>query len=483
MKTKILITYLIGVTLAASGAFAIGSAISNKKAESVDATTQTIYLHASSGWTNDSAWFAVYQFQDASTSSTSNGIYFVNKPGYTDIKIHVWGGSAATNWPGETINNSNKVGTIDGYDVYYYYNSTYVNGTFSFIISGGSDRDANRTGDVTGNTNKCVWYGDNKASNSGKHSDITYLITDSWTKMNQVSYSGSDKSYYSCSVQSSGYKLIFTRMNKNNTSLLNWSNVWNQSYDLPGIQSGMNCYQIDSMSGDKHPGSWHVFNPSATNAEILVGTFERTPWSSAGGFVMVSDGENKISTIVPLTGGDEFKLYKDYYLDGGFEESSKYVLKSGMESLATQSSAGQNIVMKSTVPERAYKIEWCYADEGYGIWISYATDTEASLTLYVMQKDTNGQCNSKFSNAKDRYLDMDPADQSAFQSGEAHVRYEAWAAAKGQKPYEEGAVGTARELFVEYNKNTNTIAIIVIISLVSVTAIGGFFFIRKRREN
>ena len=33
------------------------------------------------------------------------------------------------------------------------------------------------------------------------------------------------------------------------------------------------------------------------------------------------------------------------------------------------------------------------------------------------------------------------------------------------------------------NNNSNTIVIIVIISLVSVTAIGGFFFIRKRREN
>ena len=32
-------------------------------------------------------------------------------------------------------------------------------------------------------------------------------------------------------------------------------------------------------------------------------------------------------------------------------------------------------------------------------------------------------------------------------------------------------------------KNTNTVAIIVIISMVSVTAIGGYFFLRKRKEN
>ena len=37
--------------------------------------------------------------------------------------------------------------------------------------------------------------------------------------------------------------------------------------------------------------------------------------------------------------------------------------------------------------------------------------------------------------------------------------------------------------FIVNGKNTNTVAIIVIISMVSVTAIGGYFFLRKRKEN
>ena len=53
------------------------------------------------------------------------------------------------------------------------------------------------------------------------------------------------------------------------------------------------------------------------------------------------------------------------------------------------------------------------------------------------------------------------------------------------------AAGTARLVsstklsfsIMDNNNSTNIIPLIVIISLVSVTAIGGFFFIRKRREN
>ena len=34
-----------------------------------------------------------------------------------------------------------------------------------------------------------------------------------------------------------------------------------------------------------------------------------------------------------------------------------------------------------------------------------------------------------------------------------------------------------------FGDNTNSVAIIVIISMVSMTAIGGYFFLRKRKEN
>ena len=44
-----------------------------------------------------------------------------------------------------------------------------------------------------------------------------------------------------------------------------------------------------------------------------------------------------------------------------------------------------------------------------------------------------------------------------------------------------GAKASPLSLFS--NGNTNTVAIIVIISMVSVTAIGGYFFLKKRKEN
>ena len=67
-------------------------------------------------------------------------------------------------------------------------------------------------------------------------------------------------------------------------------------------------------------------------------------------------------------------------------------------------------------------------------------------------------------------------------------RLEAWAAANNSSFTISNSVGLFSSnpnltALISVNGTTNTIAIIVIISLVSVTAIGGYFFIRRRKEN
>ena len=75
--------------------------------------------------------------------------------------------------------------------------------------------------------------------------------------------------------------------------------------------------------------------------------------------------------------------------------------------------------------------------------------------------------------------------QSAYAS--AYARLSSWADNNGDKidtSYSLVQKSNAKLLgFGSYNENTNTIAIIVIISLVSVTAIGGYFFIKRREQN
>ncbi len=66
----------------------------------------------------------------------------------------------------------------------------------------------------------------------------------------------------------------------------------------------------------------------------------------------------------------------------------------------------------------------------------------------------------------------------------ARLRYEAWARAYGDTtPYQTTVGNSAKLLSSLLGESSNTVAIIVIISMVSVTAIGGYFFLRKRKEN
>ena len=62
----------------------------------------------------------------------------------------------------------------------------------------------------------------------------------------------------------------------------------------------------------------------------------------------------------------------------------------------------------------------------------------------------------------------------------------AWATAREVPTFSNGEMSYSNSISPLVNiigENTNTVAIIVIISMVSVTAIGGYFFLRKRKEN
>ena len=100
--------------------------------------------------------------------------------------------------------------------------------------------------------------------------------------------------------------------------------------------------------------------------------------------------------------------------------------------------------------------------------------------------------NGYYKIAKDAYSALGSAVQSQMQYiddfGNAKARLSAWAAANGETASWSGStlsISSARTFLMPTAnvEKTNTIAIIVIISLVSVTAIGGYFFIKRRQEN
>ena len=106
--------------------------------------------------------------------------------------------------------------------------------------------------------------------------------------------------------------------------------------------------------------------------------------------------------------------------------------------------------------------------------------------------DADGSCmnnsdNHYYSTAKTAYASLTSQEKTEFAGlTDAVARLQAWARANGEifDPSAKTFSASPRvSLLNVMGKNTNTVAIIVIISMVSVTAIGGYFFLRKRKEN
>ena len=104
-----------------------------------------------------------------------------------------------------------------------------------------------------------------------------------------------------------------------------------------------------------------------------------------------------------------------------------------------------------------------------------------------MSEDTSGQCVDYYPIAKQVWNAMSD-DEKLYVDEEqplAYARLVAWAAYHGETingSYNIVSASRISILNTTLGKNSNTVAIIVIISMISVTAIGGYFFIRKRKE-
>ena len=103
---------------------------------------------------------------------------------------------------------------------------------------------------------------------------------------------------------------------------------------------------------------------------------------------------------------------------------------------------------------------------------------------------STANCASNYSAMKTAYSNLSEEEKNVFQYSDdysaARARLAKWATANGET-FTYGAAnpfGSAKVSPIAFvNENTNAVAIIVIISLVSVTAIGGYFFIKRREQN
>lgn len=118
---------------------------------------------------------------------------------------------------------------------------------------------------------------------------------------------------------------------------------------------------------------------------------------------------------------------------------------------------------------------------------SEQTVADAFVDNYLhMDEDVPGQCNTYYPILKPVWAAMTD-DEKIMVSGAAYARLQAWAAAHGEHLDSDlNLVADSRinPITIIGNKSdVNVIAIVVITSVVSLTAIGGYFFLRKRKEN
>lgn len=128
------------------------------------------------------------------------------------------------------------------------------------------------------------------------------------------------------------------------------------------------------------------------------------------------------------------------------------------------------------------------------ITINYAggnNDAE-NLANFVMYEDTTNQCLTKLDDAIEIFEGLTSSERAKFMTNNGYViftareRLNAWATHEGKTiTYKDGDYIVSSRAISPFNdiiKNESSITIVIIISLIGITAIGGYFFLRHKKE-
>lgn len=121
------------------------------------------------------------------------------------------------------------------------------------------------------------------------------------------------------------------------------------------------------------------------------------------------------------------------------------------------------------------------------------SDSAVNLSNYIMYEDTNNQCTSKFTTAKGYFEGLTSEERTTFMTSSDYVictareRLEAWARHEGKIiNYANGdySISNISRIPAILNNSINNTTIIVIVTIgIAVIAIGGYFLLRKKKEN
>ena len=118
-------------------------------------------------------------------------------------------------------------------------------------------------------------------------------------------------------------------------------------------------------------------------------------------------------------------------------------------------------------------------------------ENAVNVSNYIMYEDTAGQCTTKFNVASGYFNDMSIAERATFMNSDDYVistareRFEAWARSLGKAiSYTNGdyVIQNARPMQLIGDATDNSTLLIVVVSaIMGGIAIGGYFFIRKKK--
>ena len=117
-------------------------------------------------------------------------------------------------------------------------------------------------------------------------------------------------------------------------------------------------------------------------------------------------------------------------------------------------------------------------------------DNSVNVSNYVMYEDTDNQCTTKLSEAIDKLNTMSETEKNTFWTSSDYVistsreRLLAWATHEGKElTYSDGVfqISNSRNIASISNQSNNSL-IIMVVSMFGLTAVGGFFFLRRKKE-
>ena len=247
--------------------------------------------------------------------------------------------------------------------------------------------------------------------------------------------------------------------------------------------------------------------------------------TSSSVFNEIGCGNNNIQSCSVTKGGINYEYYKSYYYSGGsalsFGNASNQqgymknatAFAAGISNVTVTSSGriinirystdGSNWVLKANADTSKNDYKYLKVDCIGVSGSNYSNITEIAITFkpvdtavnvsnYIMYEDINNQCTTKFSIASGYFNNMSASERAIFMNSSDYViatareRFEAWARHLDKTiAYSNGdyTIENSRVLnTINSTISDNTTLIVVIVSVImGGIAIGGYFFIRKKK--